>query len=195
MSVVEIVYVVGEPCEVYCHACGQLRLWCRPEVPTRCGRCDSDRIEVDVVGSDRLTVLRFGDRRETTPREEAGDETMAEDARSRTTVPAEKGEANEANTKREPMSDADYLATQERVVLLAAFARDTRAEDFRDRAELALAARPFGDPAVWAEDERRLSVMRELAAATAAYRTAALRFFEDATRLGLVAPVGKGGEG
>ncbi len=80
MNVTEFVFIQGTPQETYCHACGQLRLWCRPERPAACGGvkrprdseatgdadrrlrggCGSDRIEVDACGAERLTRLRSG---------------------------------------------------------------------------------------------------------------------------------------
>ena len=62
MGVVEFIFISGTPCEVYCHTCGQLRLWCKPEKPTRCGNCASDRIDIDRVNSPQLAAMRFGER-------------------------------------------------------------------------------------------------------------------------------------
>ena len=45
-------------CETFCHKCGQLRLWLKPEKPIACGNCGSDNIEVDDVNSARLEALR-----------------------------------------------------------------------------------------------------------------------------------------
>lgn len=47
------------PCETYCHACRQLRLWAKLEKPAACGNCGSTEIEVDVVGSERFSCLRM----------------------------------------------------------------------------------------------------------------------------------------
>ncbi len=58
MNLTEFVFLSSEPCETFCHACGQLRLWCKTERPTACGNCGSVHIEVDAVGSERLTSLR-----------------------------------------------------------------------------------------------------------------------------------------
>lgn len=46
------------PCETYCYACKQLRLWLKPEEPSACGNCKSSNIEVDKLGSEKLTRLR-----------------------------------------------------------------------------------------------------------------------------------------
>lgn len=44
-------------CEYFCHTCGQLRLSLKPERPTTCGNCASERIDVDKLGTERLTLL------------------------------------------------------------------------------------------------------------------------------------------
>lgn len=46
-------------CEVFCEACGQLRLWARlPEEPKACGGCGSDRIATGPLLSEELAERR-----------------------------------------------------------------------------------------------------------------------------------------
>jgi hypothetical protein len=45
-------------CETFCHSCGQLRLWLRPEPPKACGNCGSTNIEIGEIDSERLTRLK-----------------------------------------------------------------------------------------------------------------------------------------
>ena len=55
-----VIVITNDGKEVYCYKCQQLRLWLRPEIPENCGNCNSTHITSDVVGSARLTELRFG---------------------------------------------------------------------------------------------------------------------------------------
>jgi hypothetical protein len=50
--------MAASACETFCHACGQFRLWLKPEDPTACGNCGSTRIDIDDINSERLEKLR-----------------------------------------------------------------------------------------------------------------------------------------
>lgn len=56
--------MIRQQWEYYCYGCGQLRLHvCRQgstDKPVKCIKCDCKNIEVDKVGSEELTKLRYG---------------------------------------------------------------------------------------------------------------------------------------
>jgi hypothetical protein len=60
LEVIEVIVLEDavKPCETYCHACKQLRLWAKRERPAACGNCGSASIEVDVVGSEHFSRLK-----------------------------------------------------------------------------------------------------------------------------------------
>lgn len=45
-------------CETFCKACGQLRLWCRPDEPTACGNCGTPSPMVGPPGGGELERMR-----------------------------------------------------------------------------------------------------------------------------------------
>lgn len=51
-------------CEVFCHDCGQLRLWLKGVKVEACGNCGSTKIETDKLNSERLGTLRANYSRE-----------------------------------------------------------------------------------------------------------------------------------
>lgn len=55
---VEYVFVSGDSCETFCSACGQLRLWAKPEKPVACGCCGSARIVIGPLLGEQLPKLR-----------------------------------------------------------------------------------------------------------------------------------------
>lgn len=55
---VEYVFVSGDSCETFCSACGQLRLWAKPEKPKVCGCCGSTRIVIGPLLGEQLPKLR-----------------------------------------------------------------------------------------------------------------------------------------
>lgn len=59
MRVVEVVVVQAEDaCEVFCKACGQLRLWAKGGTPAACGACQSAEIVTGPLNGDELVKMR-----------------------------------------------------------------------------------------------------------------------------------------
>lgn len=53
------VVALEQCCEVFCDACGQLRLWARlPEQPKACGGCGSDRLTTGPLCGEELAERR-----------------------------------------------------------------------------------------------------------------------------------------
>lgn len=58
MHKVLVTPVYDTTCETFCHDCGQLRLWARPDPVKACGNCGSARIETGLIGCEWLDGLR-----------------------------------------------------------------------------------------------------------------------------------------